>query len=105
MKKFYDALKQAQKIQDKLKKTREDLAGREVEASSGGGVVKVVINGNKQLLRIEIDKAVVDPDDIDMLQDLVVSAVNSSMEKVNAIINEEVSRVTGGLPVPDLFQG
>ncbi len=105
MKKFYDALKQAQKIQDKLKKTREGLAEREVEASSGGGVVKVVINGNKQLLRIEIDKAVVDPDDIEMLQDLVVSAVNSSMEKVNAIINGEVSRVTGGLPVPDLFQG
>ncbi len=103
MKKFYEALKQAQQIQDKLKKTREDLARREVEATSGGGVVKAVINGNKQLLRLEIAEAVVDPDDIEMLQDLIVSAVNSSMEKGNTLINEEVSKVTGGLPIPDLL--
>jgi hypothetical protein len=103
MNKFYNVLKQAKQIQERLKKTREELADKVVEASSGGGVVRAVVSGNKKLLGLEIDREVVDPEDVEMLQDLIISAVNNSMEKADALINEEVTRVTGGLPFPNLF--
>jgi DNA-binding YbaB/EbfC family protein len=103
MKKFYDMMKQAQQIQEKLKKTQESLADVEVEATSGGGVVRVVVNGHKKLLSLEINKEVVDPEEVEMLQDLIISAVNSSMEKAGDMINEEIGKVTGGLPIPNLF--
>lgn len=103
MKDFLNVLKQAQQIQEKLKQTRESLKEREVEATSGGGVVRAVVNCHKQLLSLEIDREVVNPDEVEMLQDLVISAINSSMEKAGEMINQEISKVTGGLPIPDLF--
>jgi hypothetical protein len=103
MKKMYDLMKQARKIQSQLQKTKEELAAREVDATSGGGVVRAVVNGNRQLLRLEIDREVVDPDDVDMLQDLVVSAVNLAMENADRLAGEEISKVTGGMPIPGLF--
>jgi DNA-binding YbaB/EbfC family protein len=103
MKKFYNVIKQAQEIQEKMKKTQEELAGRELEVTSGGGVVKVVMTGNKKLVSIEIDREVVDPDDVEMLQDLILSAVNGSLEKVDNLLKEEMAKVTGGLPLPDIF--
>jgi len=103
MKKFYDMLKQAQQIREKLKKTQESLADVEVEATSGGGVVRAVVNGRKKLLSLELKKEVVDPEEVEMLQDLIISAINSSMEKAGDLINEEIGKVTGGLPIPNLF--
>ena len=103
MKKLTTMLKQARQIQDRLKETRQQLAGRELEATSGGGMVRAVVSGKKQLLRLEIEKEVVDPGDIEMLQDLIISAVNNSLEKADALIREEIDRVTGGLPLPDLM--
>jgi DNA-binding YbaB/EbfC family protein len=103
MKKFYNVIKQAQEIQEKMKKTQEELAGKELEVTSGGGVVKVVMTGNKKLVSIEIDREVVDPDDVEMLQDLILSAVNGSLEKVDNLLKEEMAKVTGGLPLPDIF--
>lgn len=76
-------MKQAQEMQKKLAKQQEELAGKEFEASSGGGMVTAVVNGTGQLLSIKIDPEVVDPNDIDMLQDLIVAAVNEALKKVS----------------------
>ncbi len=103
MKKFTNIIKQAQQIQGKMKKMQEELAGREVEVTSGGGVVRVVMTGSKKLVSIQIDREVVNPEEIEMLQDLIISAVNSSLEKVDNLMKEEMARVTGGLPLPDIF--
>ena len=103
MKKVYDLMKQARQIQGRLQKTKEELAGREFDATSGGGVVRAVVNGNREVLRIEIDREVVDPGDVEMLQDLVVSAVNLAMGNAAKTAGEEISKVTGGMPIPDLL--
>lgn len=80
---FQQMMKQAQEMQKKLAKQQEELAGKEFEASSGGGMVTAVVNGTGQLLSIKIDPEVVDPNDIDMLQDLIVAAVNEALKKVS----------------------
>jgi len=103
MKKFYDAMKQAQQIHERLMKTRESLAGREVEATSGGGMVRAVVSGKKRLLSLEIKPEVVNAGEVEMLQDLIISAINGSLEKADDLVREEVAKVTGGLPIPDLF--
>lgn len=80
---FQQMMKQAQEMQKKLAKQQEELAGKTFEASSGGGMVTAVVNGTGQLLSIKIDPEVVDPNDIDMLQDLIVAAVNETLKKVS----------------------
>lgn len=92
-----DILKQAQKIQEKMQKVQDELSNLRVEASAGGGMVTVVANGKQEILEIHIDKQVVDPEDIEMLEDLVVAAVNKALEKAQEMANQEMGKVAGGL--------
>jgi len=96
-------MKQAQQMQAKMAKMQEELEEKTVEVSAGGGVVKVVINGKQEFLDIKIDPEAVDPDDVDMLEDLVLAAVNEALRKVQDMIQEEMSRITGGMNIPGMF--
>jgi nucleoid-associated protein EbfC len=90
-------MKQAQKMQQDMQKVQQELVEREVETTVGGGVVKVVATCNKKLKNIEISPAAVDPDDIEMLQDLILAAVNEALEKAEETSQSEMAKVTGGL--------
>jgi DNA-binding YbaB/EbfC family protein len=96
-------MKQVQKMQQDMTKLQEELNEKTVEASAGGGVVKAVANGKKQLVSIEINPEVVDPDDVEMLQDLVMAAVNEALQKAEDMMTEEMGKLTGGLNLPGLF--
>lgn len=96
-------LKQAQKIQQEMAKLQEELKEKTVEASAGGGVVEVTVNGKQELLAIKIKPEVVDPDDIEMLQDLILAAVNEGLRKSREMVAEEMRKITGGLNIPGLF--
>ena len=96
-------LKQAQKIQAQLAKMQEEMAQKTVEASSGGGMVSVVVNGKQEVISVKIEREVVNPDDIDMLQDLILAAVNEGTRKSQEMVAEEMKRLTGGLSIPGLF--
>jgi len=93
-------MKQAQMMQEKLAKAQEDAATRTVEATAGGGMVTVVANGKMEVLSIKIEKDVVDPEDIDMLQDLVTAAVNEALKKAQDMMGEEMGKITGGMGLP-----
>ena len=103
MKDMGNMMKQAQKLQSKMLKLQEEMAEKTVEASSGGGMVKVVANGRHQLLSIQIDKEVVDPDDLEMLQDLILAAVNEALLKSQEMVTGEMSKLTGGMNIPGLL--
>jgi hypothetical protein len=96
-------LKQAQRIQSQLAKIQEEMGQRTVEASSGGGMVSVVVNGKQEVLSIKIEREVVNSEEIDMLQDLVVAAVNEGIRKSQEMVGEEMRKLTGGLSIPGLF--
>lgn len=96
-------LKQAQKMQQDMAKLQEELKERTVEASAGGGVVEVTVSGKQELLTIKINPEVVDPEDIEMLQDLVLAAVNEGLKKSQEMVASEMSKITGGLNIPGLF--
>ena len=96
-------MKQAQQMQAKLASLQGELAEREVEATSGGGMVKVVVNGKQELLSIVINKECVDPDDVEMLQDLVMTAMNQALKESQDMVSKAMSKVTGGLNIPGLF--
>ena len=102
MKGMGNMMKQAQKLQAKMLKMQEEAALETVEASSGGGMVKVTANGKQQVLSIRIEPEVVDPEDVEMLQDLVVAAVNEASRKVDEQIQEKVGGLTGGMKIPGL---
>ena len=102
MKNMGNMMKQAQKLQSQMLKMQEDLAGKTVEATSGGGMVKVVANGRQQIISIQIEKEVVDPQDVDMLQDLILAAVNDALIKSQEMVTAEMSKLTGGLKIPGL---
>lgn len=95
-------MKQAQQFQTKMAKLQEELGQRTVEASSGGGMVTVVVNGQQEVVSIKIDPEVVDPDDIDMLQDLILAAVNDGLTRAKNMVNEEMGKLTGGLNLPNI---
>ena len=95
-------LKQAQELQEKIKKMQEDLVNKQASGSSGGDMVKATVNGKHELVDITIDKEVVNPDDIEMLEDLVVAAVTDAMHKIEEVIKSEMAKVTGGLSIPGL---
>ena len=97
-----DMMKQVQQMQQKMADMQEKLENATVEGSSGGGVVKVLANGKNQILKITIDPEVVNKDDIDMLQDLVLAAVNQAHENAQALQTEQMSGITGGLNIPGL---
>ena len=103
MKGMGNMMKQAQKLQAKMLKMQEELAGRTVEASAGGGMVKVVANGRQQIVSIAIDREVVDPEDVDMLQDLVLAAVNDALAKSQEMVSSEMGKLTGGMNIPGLI--
>lgn len=95
-------LKQMQAMQREMEQTQEELSQREFTSTAGGGAVEVTINGNKEITRLVIDKDVVDPDDVEMLQDLLIAAVNEGMRQVDAVVEQEMGKITGGLGIPGL---
>ncbi|GIW48831.1 MAG: YbaB/EbfC family nucleoid-associated protein [Caloramator sp.] len=96
-------LKQAQKLQKQIEEMRAKLEQETVEATVGGGKVKAVANGKKEIVDIVIDREVVDPDDVEMLQDLVLAAVNEALKKAEEMMANEMGKLTGGLNMPGLF--
>jgi DNA-binding YbaB/EbfC family protein len=96
-------MKQAQMIQGKMAKLQEEASLKTAEATSGGGAVAVTVNGKNEVLSLTIKKEAVDPNDVEMLQDLVIAAVNEALKKVHAELSEEMSRITGGMSIPGLF--
>ena len=93
-------MKKMQKLQAEMAKLQEELKTRTVEASAGGGVVTVVANGKKELVSVKIDPAAVDPDDVDMLQDVLLAAVNEAMRKVDEMTEREMGKLTSGMKLP-----
>jgi DNA-binding YbaB/EbfC family protein len=98
-----EMLRQVQKMQEDMQTKQAELDAREYEVSAGGGVVKVKINGKKEVLNIDIDPEIVDPDDIETLSDILVAAVNEAIKKVDATNDAEMGKITGGLSMPGLF--
>ncbi len=95
-------MKQAQQLQSKMLRMQEELADRTVEASAGGGMVRVVANGKQQVVSLEINPEVVDPDDVDMLQDLVLAAINDALNRSQEMVSSEMGKLTGGMNIPGL---
>ncbi len=95
-------MKKVQKMQADMQKMQEELKQRTVETSVGGGVVSVTMNGEKQVESIKIDPAAVDPEDVEMLEDLIVAAVNESSKKVDDMTASEMSKITGGMNLPGM---
>jgi len=102
MKNMNSMMKQAQKLQKKMLKTQQELATKTVEASAGGGMVKVIANGAQKIESIVLEKEVVDPEDVEMLQDLVLAAVNDALNKSQEMVSSEMGKLTGGLNIPGL---
>ena len=95
--------RQAQKLQQQMTKMQEELEAREYEASSGGGMVTVKVSGKKEVLSIEIKPEAVDPDDVEMLQDMVLAAVNEALRAADETTEREMGKLTGGLNMPGFF--
>lgn len=96
-------IKQAQKMQDEITELQSDIEEREFSATSGGGVVEVVVTGAKNIKSLTIKPEAVDPEDVEMLQDLIISAVNEAMTTVEKVTEEEMNKITGGVSLPGLF--
>jgi len=98
-----DLMKQAQKMQQDLAKAQEELANKIVEGSSGGGMVTVKMNGKNQIISLKIDKEVVDPEDVELLEDLMIAPINEAQEKISQTSQDELSKLTGGINIPGMF--
>ncbi|WP_066646251.1 YbaB/EbfC family nucleoid-associated protein [Christensenella timonensis] len=96
-------MRQAQQMQAKMQQMQEELEEREVEATAGGGVVRVVATGKKMLKSIEIKEEAVDPDDVEMLQDLIIAAVNEALAKADEMMQSEMGKITGGMNLGGLL--
>ena len=96
-------MKQAQKMQAQMLKAQEELAERTVEATSGGGAVRVVVSGSFELKEVKIDPEAVDPEDVSMLEDLILTAVNEGVKKAQEMTQNEMGKLTGGMNIPGLF--
>jgi nucleoid-associated protein EbfC len=96
-------MKQAQQMQQKMMKLQEEIAQKTLDASVGGGMVTVTVNGKSEVLRIKIEPQVVDPNDVEMLEDLIVAGVNEALRKAQEMMAEEMSKLTGGLKIPGLL--
>jgi DNA-binding YbaB/EbfC family protein len=103
MKGMGDMMKQAQKLQARMLKMQEELAEKTVESAVGGGMIKVVANGRQQIVSIRIEKEVVNPEDVDMLQDLMLAAVNDALARSQEMVSSEMGKLTGGLKLPGLM--
>jgi len=100
---FGNLMRQAQQLHAKMLKVQEEMAGRTAEASAGGGMVTAVANGRQELVSIKIEKEVVNPEDVDMLQDLIVAAVNAAVKKAQEMVSEEMKKLTGGVSIPGMM--
>lgn len=98
-----NVIKQAQKMQEEMERVQKETEAEEVEAASGGGAVKVVATGKKEIKSIKIDPDAVDPEDVETLEDLVMSAVNEAIKKADEMMSERMSAITGGINIPGLF--
>ena len=99
---FGNIMKQAQKMQQEMLRIQEELANKTVEAASGGGMVRVTANGRNEIVGISIDREVVDPEDVEMLQDLITAAVNEALKRAQEMASEEMNKITGGMKIPGL---
>jgi len=96
-------LKKAQELQEKMAKLQEELGEKTVEASSGGGMVTVMANGKQEIVSIKIDPEVVDANDVEMLEDLVLAAINDALYQAKQLVSEEMSQLTGGVKIPGII--
>ena len=96
-------IKQAQKMQDQITELQEDIEARDFSATAGGGAVEVVLTGKKTIKSLTLKPEVVDPEDIEMLQDLIISAVNEAVNNIESTTEAEMSQITGGVSLPGLF--
>jgi len=96
-------LKQAQQMHAKIAQLQEEIAAKTVEGSSGGGMVNIVMNGKQEIVSVRIDPEVISREDVEMLQDLIMAAVNEAVRKSQEMMQEEMKKITGGLSIPGLF--
>ncbi len=96
-------LKQAQKMQEEMERIQQETEEENIEATSGGGAVRVIVNGKKELVEIKLDPDAVDPDDVETLEDLIMAAVNEAVKKAEDMMEEKMGAITGGLNIPGLF--
>lgn len=96
-------MRQAQRMQKKITEIQEEIGEEEFEASTGGGVVTATVNGNQEVLDISLDPEVLDPEDVEMLEEMIVGSINQALEKASQKMNEEIEQVTGGMNIPGLF--
>lgn len=103
MKNMNQMMQQVKKMQKEMEKAQEALKEKTVQGTAGGGVVTITANGHKQILSVEIKPEAVDPEDIEMLQDLVLTAINDALKQADELISKDMGRFTGGLNIPGLF--
>jgi nucleoid-associated protein EbfC len=103
MKNLGNIMNQAKKIQERLASVQEEMALKTIDGSAGGGMVTVTANGRQEIVSLKIEPEVVNPEDIEMLQDLVQAAVNDALRKSQEMVQQEMSKITGGLKIPGLF--
>ncbi|MCK5352291.1 YbaB/EbfC family nucleoid-associated protein [bacterium] len=96
-------MKQARRLQEELAKAQAEIAEMKVEATAGGGMVTATVTGNQEIVSLKIAPEAVDPDDVEMLEDLVRAAVNEAIKKSREMMSEEMAKITGGLPLPGIF--
>lgn len=96
-------MKKVQKLQADMAKLQEELKTRTLESTAGGGAIKVVVNGEKQVVSVKIDPAAVDPEDIEMLEDMIMAAMNEALKKVDDMMTQEMGKLTGGMKIPGMF--
>lgn len=96
-------MKQAQDMQKKMEAIKEELAQKEIKVTSGGGMVELIINGQQEIKEIRIEPDIIDPEDKEMLEDLVLAAVNEGIRQSKEMVNEEMSKLTGGINLPGMF--
>lgn len=96
-------MRQVKKMQEDMEKAQSELINKTVEVSAGGGMVTVIANGHKEIISISIKEEVVDPEDIEMLQDLILTAVNDALKQADELITKDLSKYTGGMNIPGLF--
>lgn len=100
---FGNLMKQAQQMQQRIQKLQTEMADKTVDGSAGGGMVTVVANGKQEIVSITINKEAVNPDDVEMLQDMVLEASNQALKKAAEMVSEAMGKVTGGLNIPGMF--
>ena len=100
---FGNIMKQAKKMQERMVELQEELATKSVEATAGGGMVSVTVNGKFEILSLKVEKEVVNPDDVEMLQDLIIAAANEGIRKAQEMAAAEMGKITGGMQIPGLM--